>query len=172
MKNFDFRRKLRTGVKPVIVDLWSPWCKPCRAMEPAFNQVAGEYKNQVEVIRINADESSDILQDLGVMSIPTVIAFAGENELVRRSGMQSVESLRVLFDSAVNQRKPDVMPLAVRDRILRVLIAAALFVAAWIAGKSIPLFVLAGIVLFTAFYDRCPIYKAVVTKFRTIFKKA
>jgi thioredoxin 1 len=172
MKELDFQRKLRTSVKPIIVDLWAPWCKPCRAMEPSFEQVSEEYKNRVEVIKINADESAEVLQKLGVMSIPTVIAFAGGNELVRRSGMQSTQSLRVLFDSAVNKRKPDVMPLAPRDRILRVLIAIALFVAAWVANKNILLFVLAGVVLFTSFYDRCPVYKAVAAKFRTFFKKA
>lgn len=167
MKTLEFQRKLRTSVKPVIVDIWAPWCKPCRAMEPTFKQVSENYKTRVEVLKINADESPEVLKSLKVMSIPTVLAFSGDTELIRRTGMQTSQSLQAMFDVAVNREKPAVMPIGTPDRILRILAAAALLLIGWFANRSIPLMVLGGLVLFTAFYDRCPIVKAIMEKFKS-----
>jgi thiol-disulfide isomerase/thioredoxin len=138
-------------------------------MDPAFKKVSSKYLGRVDVLKINADESSDVLKSLGVMSIPTVIAFAKGEEIVRRTGMQSESMLDVIFDAALNQRKPAVMPLAPAARIFRAIVGLGLVVTGWFAGRSIILFVLGGIFLFSAVYDRCPIYRAVVTKLKTLF---
>ncbi len=169
MKHVEFQHKLRTNPRPVIVDLWAPWCKPCKAMEPAFKQISAKYVGKVDVLKINADESQDVLKFLGVMSIPTVVAFANGKEIVRRTGMQSANALDVIFEAALNQRKPVVMPLAPTARFFRFVVGLGLLTAGWFFGQSIILFVLGGIVLFSAFYDRCPIYRMVATKVKEIF---
>jgi thioredoxin len=171
MKNVEFQRKLRTNPRPIIVDLWAPWCKPCRAMEPAFKQVSAKYTGKVDVLKINADESQDVLKALGVMSIPTVIGFANGKEILRRTGMQSPNALDIMFDAALNKRKPAVMPPAPLARIIRSLAGITLIVIGWFTGQSIVLMALGGVVLFTAFYDRCPIYRAVATRIKSFFQR-
>ena len=172
MKNVEFQRKLKTNPSPIIIDLWAPWCKPCRAMEPALKQISAKYAGKVDVIKINADESQEVLKALGVMSIPTVIAFANGKEILRRTGIQSSNALDIIFDAALNQRKPAVMPPAPLDRLIRSLAGIGVIIAGWFAGHSILLFALGGILLFSAFYDRCPIYKAIAPRLKAIFQRS
>jgi thioredoxin len=169
MKRLDFQRKLKTSPRPIIVDLWAPWCKPCRAMEPAFKQVQMKYTGQVDVLKINADESAEVLKFLGVMSIPTVIGFADGKEILRRTGMQSADALDIFFDATLHQHKPVVMPPAPIDRLIRSLIGTALIIIGWFTGHSIILIVLGAVFLFSAFYDRCPIYRAVSMRVKELF---
>jgi thioredoxin 1 len=136
-------------------------------MEPGFNEVSTKYQGKVDVVRINADESPEILQHLGVMSIPTMVGFAGGKEILRRTGFQSTNAIDVFFDATFNQIKPTIMPIAPIDRLLRVLIGIALLLTGWFTGKTIWLMVIGGLVIFSAFYDRCPIIKAITQIFQS-----
>jgi thioredoxin 1 len=60
---------------PVIVDFWAPWCKPCEAIEPHLRAIAEE--RGVRLVKLNIDESLAIPGRYGVLSLPTVILFAG-----------------------------------------------------------------------------------------------
>jgi thioredoxin len=171
MKNAEFQRRLSHNSKPVIVDLWAPWCGPCRAMEPAFKQASQKYNGQVDVLKINADESPEVLKALGVMGIPTVIGFAGGKEILRRTGMQSAGTLDIMFDATLHQRKPAVMPPAPIDRLIRSAAGLALMVIGWFTGQSILLMALGGVLLFSAFYDRCPIFKAIAPRLTAFFQR-
>src|SRR5665811_533955 len=99
MNKNDFFSRINKSTKPVIVDLWAPWCGPCRAMHPAFKQISQKYADDVFVFKINADESPDVLKALGVRGIPTVIGFSHGKEILRRTGMQSAQALDIIFDS-------------------------------------------------------------------------
>jgi len=172
MKNVEFQKRLVENTKPVIVDLWAPWCAPCRGMEPAFKQISLKYKGQVDVLKINADESPEVLKALGVMGIPTVVGFAGRKEILRRTGMQSVGALDIIFDATLNQRKPAIIPPAPVDRLIRSAGGLALIALGWFSGHSILLMGMGGVLLFSAFYDRCPIYKAIVPRLAVLFHRS
>jgi thioredoxin len=172
MKNSEFQKLLLENSNPVIVDLWAPWCGPCRAMEPAFKQTSLKYKGQVDVFKINADESPEVLKALGVMGLPTVIGFANGKEILRRTGMQSAEVLDILFDSTLHQRKPAVIPPAPIDRLIRSGAGLALIALGWFSGQSILLMAIGGGLLFSAFYDRCPIYNAIVPRLTAFFQRS
>jgi thioredoxin len=171
MNKNEFFSRINKSTRPVVVDLWAPWCVPCKAMQPAFKQVGQKYADEVFVFKINADESPDVIRALGVRGIPTVIGFAHGKEIVRRTGLQSAQALEVIFDSTVKGRKPAAMPLTPITRILRLVGGLALLAAGWLMGHSILLFILGGVLLFSAVYDRCPIYRAIVPRLAALIHK-
>ena len=63
--------------EPVIVDFWAPWCKPCEAIEPHLRAIAAENEGRVRLVRMNIDENLGVPSRYGVLSLPTVILFAG-----------------------------------------------------------------------------------------------
>ncbi len=172
MNKNEFYARINKSPRPMIVDLWAPWCIPCRKMRPAFKQVSQKYENQVFVLKINADESPDVLKSLGVRGIPTVIGFSHGKEIMRKTGMQSAQMLDLIFDAALNERKPIIMPLAARDRVLRVLGGLVLLILGWVIGHSIIFLAPGTILLFAAVYDRCPVYRAVMPRLTSLFRKA
>lgn len=60
---------------PVIVDLWAPWCGPCKTLGPALEAAVNAAKGAVKLVKVNIDENPEIAQQLRVQSIPTVYAF-------------------------------------------------------------------------------------------------
>ena len=60
---------------PVVVDLWAPWCGPCRTLTPILEKVVGETNGQVALVKVNVDESPGISARYGVRSIPTMLLF-------------------------------------------------------------------------------------------------
>jgi thioredoxin len=171
MKPEAFFPKLKSNPRPVIIDLWAPWYGPCLAMEPAFKQVAQKYKNQIDVWKINADESPEVLKAMKVMGIPTIIGFYQGAEIVRKTGVQSVESLDIVFDATLHQRSGIILPPAPIDRWLRSLLGLLLIIVGCSLFHSLILPAIGAVVLFSAFYDHCPIFRAVAPRVMALFKK-
>ncbi len=60
---------------PVLVDFWAPWCGPCKQLQPALERVVAEARGAVKLVKMNIDEHPAIAGQLGIQSIPAVIAF-------------------------------------------------------------------------------------------------
>ena len=61
--------------KIVLLDVWAPWCAPCRGMEPVLNIVKEETENWAEIIKLDASVEMDLVQELGVSGLPTYLVF-------------------------------------------------------------------------------------------------
>ena len=61
--------------KPVLVDLWAPWCGPCNSIEPVVEKLAEAYGDQIQFARCNVDLNPKIPDKYGLKSIPTLLFF-------------------------------------------------------------------------------------------------
>ena len=73
----DFRAKVvdASNEQPVLVDFWAPWCEPCKQLAPLLEKVVQSAEGKVKLVKMNIDENPEIPGQLGVKSIPAVIAF-------------------------------------------------------------------------------------------------
>ncbi len=71
--------------KYVVIDFWAPWCGPCLAFSPVFEETAKKYQ-QITFAKCNIDENEGITKSLGIMSIPTIIFFKNGKEVDRIIG--------------------------------------------------------------------------------------
>ena len=71
-----FEREVLQAGKTVVVDFWAPWCGPCKAIEPALEQLAETTEN-VEFVKLDIDENPRTADTYSVLSLPTVMLFDG-----------------------------------------------------------------------------------------------
>jgi len=174
MTKDEFNEKLRNSSLPVVVDFWAPWCGPCRAIEPALAKLHTEYVERVDLWKINVDEEAELLRELHLYGIPTLIAYHSGQEVGRRTGAASTRQLSLLFDSALSGIPPAQAGATAADRILRMGVGLALAGLGFLGGIGWTRHLLIGVsvlVLFTAIYDRCPIYRTVSTRLKDYLRR-
>jgi thioredoxin 1 len=72
-----FADEVLASAIPVVVDFWAPWCRPCEAIEPHLHSLASEWEGRARFVRVNVDENLATSGRYGVLSLPTVMLFAG-----------------------------------------------------------------------------------------------
>lgn len=80
----DDNFEARTAGRPTVVDLWAPWCGPCRSFRPIFEAAAASAGDRVRFASCNVDESPETAVLLQVQSIPTVVGFGADGSEVGR----------------------------------------------------------------------------------------
>jgi len=93
-----FQATLAEG-KPVVVDLWAPWCGPCRMMGPVMSELAEEYEGRVIVSKMNVDDNEEVPANFNVMNIPTLLFFKNGQLVNRHVGAARKADLQPLFDA-------------------------------------------------------------------------
>ena len=99
VKDNEFDEFIQEGV--VLVDLWAPWCGPCRVLGPIVDQLDVEMLHEgknVKMGKLNVDEARDKAVDLGVTSIPTILIYKDGVVVERTTGVVQKTKLRELLE--------------------------------------------------------------------------
>ncbi|MFL5261770.1 MAG: thioredoxin [Anaeromyxobacteraceae bacterium] len=77
LEDGTFENEVLKSETPVLVDFWATWCGPCKAIAPAVEEVATEFKGKVKVAKLDIDQHQQVPQKYGIRSIPTLLVFKG-----------------------------------------------------------------------------------------------
>jgi len=168
MNQKQFLEKAGTSKKPTVVDFWAPWCAPCRMTKPILEKLAMEYHESVDFWPINSDEHQDLLQELKIYGIPTVLLVQDGKIAGRFTGAQREDAYRRMFES-LSSGETIKIPISPVDRFLRLGIGTAAIIFA-LQSSTWWLLALGLLILFTGVYDRCPIWKAITGYIKNLKK--
>ena len=78
-----FDTEVLKSEKPVVVDYWAEWCGPCRMVAPVLEEIATEYADKLEVVKLNIDDNPIVARRYGILQIPTLNVFK-DGEVVKQ----------------------------------------------------------------------------------------
>lgn len=98
----NFEEEVLKSEIPVLVDLWAPWCGPCKAINSTVEEIAVEFEGKLKVVNVNIDQSPAIASNYRVMSIPTLLIFNKGNVEVQIIGLVSKSKIIDKFASLIS----------------------------------------------------------------------
>ncbi len=92
----DFKKEIASS-DAVVVDFYAKWCAPCLKMMPIVDKLAGEFKDTVTVLKVEADGNQAIMQAYGIDEIPSFLVFSKGEMITKTSGFREEAALKELF---------------------------------------------------------------------------
>jgi thioredoxin 2 len=101
----DFADVADQATIPVLVDIWAPWCGPCRMVSPVLEQLATEYAGRLKLVKVNADEAPSLSSRFDVQAIPTLVLLDRGKVLDRQVGAAPATTLRSWIQNALEKKE-------------------------------------------------------------------
>jgi thioredoxin 1 len=97
----SFEQEVLSSEQPVLVDYWAEWCGPCKMIAPVLEEVAEEYGEKLQVVKLNIDENPNTPPKYGIRGIPTLMLFKNGNVEATKVGAVSKSQLTAFIDGNV-----------------------------------------------------------------------
>jgi thioredoxin 2 len=98
----DFAKVVEQSRIPVLVDVWAPWCGPCRMVSPVLEQLATEKAGDLKLVKINADQAPELSRRFDIRSIPTLMVFRSGAAVATQIGAAPAAVLRPWLEDALS----------------------------------------------------------------------
>ncbi len=95
----SFFELIETSSLPVLVDFWAEWCGPCKAVSPAVERLAREYRGRLLTVKINVDRKPGVAARYEVEAIPTIMLFWKGEPVMRLQGARPQEEIRSALEA-------------------------------------------------------------------------
>jgi thioredoxin 1 len=95
----SFEQDVVESDKPVLLDFWAEWCGPCKMSDPALDAVATDYRDRLQVAKINVDDHQATSVKFGIRGIPTLLLFKNGAVVAQKVGALSKSQLTAFLDS-------------------------------------------------------------------------
>lgn len=97
----DFDQRVLEADKPVVVDFWATWCKPCVMVAPILDELAEEYNERINFVKVDVDENPKTAARYGIMSIPALFIFKNGEPVKHLIGFRPKAELKRNLDATL-----------------------------------------------------------------------
>ncbi len=97
----NFEQVVLKAETPMLVDFWSPWCRPCLMLAPILDELAQDYGSRVTIARMDVDQNPKTAASYGIMSIPTMLLFKKGKPVSNIVGFKPKAELKQDIDAAL-----------------------------------------------------------------------
>jgi thioredoxin 1 len=95
----EFQQEVLDSSMPVLVDFTAEWCGPCKMLSPIVDEIANQYEGKLRVVKVDADANQQVMQQYGILGLPTLMLFKNGEAVERITGFKTKEKILGKLDS-------------------------------------------------------------------------
>jgi thioredoxin 1 len=89
----EFQQEVLDSSMPVLVDFTAEWCGPCKMLSPIVDEIANQLEGKLRVVKVDADANQNVMQQYGILGLPTLMLFKGGEAVERITGFKPKDKI-------------------------------------------------------------------------------